>query len=126
MTACFNWVEMFSIYVLICFQKYSHLHLAQKEHPKPYFKSVLWWSGGLLMAIGEVGNCAAYGVAPITLIAPLGCLSVTGRPFRCLYIRIIDKRWSTEECLSPGFLSRLTEGHSCDLCYALPGTTITT
>ncbi|CAH7118414.1 Nipal2 [Phodopus roborovskii] len=59
-------------------QKYSHLHLAQKELPKPYFKSVLWWSGTLLMAIGETGNFAAYGVAPITLIAPLGCMSVTG------------------------------------------------
>uniref|UniRef100_D3ZKE2 NIPA-like domain containing 2 n=1 Tax=Rattus norvegicus TaxID=10116 RepID=D3ZKE2_RAT len=59
-------------------QKYSHLHLAQKEHPKPYFKSVLWLSGVLLMAIGETGNFAAYGVAPITLIAPLGCVSVTG------------------------------------------------
>ncbi|XP_051015422.1 NIPA-like protein 2 isoform X1 [Acomys russatus] len=59
-------------------QKYSHLHLAQKEHPKPYFKSALWWSGVLLMAIGETGNFAAYGVAPITLIAPLGCMSVTG------------------------------------------------
>ncbi|XP_052017315.1 NIPA-like protein 2 isoform X2 [Apodemus sylvaticus] len=59
-------------------QKYSHLHLAQKEHPKPYFKSVLWLSGVLLMAIGETGNFAAYGVAPITLIAPLGCMSVTG------------------------------------------------
>ncbi|XP_006520118.1 NIPA-like protein 2 isoform X1 [Mus musculus] len=59
-------------------QKYSHLHLAQKEHPKPYFKSVLWLSGVLLTALGETGNFAAYGVAPITLIAPLGCMSVTG------------------------------------------------
>ncbi|EGW04064.1 NIPA-like protein 2 [Cricetulus griseus] len=58
-------------------QKYSHLHLAQKDLPKPYFKSVLWWSGTLLMAVGEMGNFAAYGVAPITLIAPLGCMSVT-------------------------------------------------
>ncbi|XP_040586317.1 NIPA-like protein 2 isoform X2 [Mesocricetus auratus] len=59
-------------------QKYSHLHSAQKELAKPYFKSVLWWSGTLLMAVGETGNFAAYGVAPITLIAPLGCMSVTG------------------------------------------------
>lgn len=72
---------MFSIYILFCFQKYSHLHLAQKEHAKPYFKSALWWSGVLLMAVGETGNFAAYGIAPITLIAPLGCMSVTGRPF---------------------------------------------
>ncbi|XP_031214085.1 NIPA-like protein 2 [Mastomys coucha] len=59
-------------------QKYSHLHLAQKEHPKPYFTSVLWLGGVLLTAIGETGNFAAYGVAPITVIAPLGCVSVTG------------------------------------------------
>ncbi|XP_021561696.1 NIPA-like protein 2 [Carlito syrichta] len=59
-------------------QKYSHLQLAQQEHPKPYFKSVLWWSGILLLAVGETGNFAAYGFAPITLIAPLGCISVTG------------------------------------------------
>uniref|UniRef100_A0A8C2QXJ9 Uncharacterized protein n=1 Tax=Capra hircus TaxID=9925 RepID=A0A8C2QXJ9_CAPHI len=30
------------------------------------------------MALGETGNFAAYGFAPITLIAPLGCMSVTG------------------------------------------------
>ncbi|KAL2767010.1 NIPA-like protein 2 isoform a [Daubentonia madagascariensis] len=59
-------------------QKYSHLQLAQQEHPRPYFKSVLWWAGVLLMAVGETGNFAAYGFAPITLIAPLGCMSVTG------------------------------------------------
>eukprot|EP00069_Balaena_mysticetus_P017772 bmy_10838T0 len=60
------------------FQKYSHLQLAHQEHPRPYFKSVLWWGGIILMAVGETGNFAAYGFAPITLIAPLGCMSVTG------------------------------------------------
>uniref|UniRef100_A0A8D0WTJ0 NIPA like domain containing 2 n=2 Tax=Sus scrofa TaxID=9823 RepID=A0A8D0WTJ0_PIG len=59
-------------------QKYSHLQLAHQEHPRPYFKSVLWWAGVALMAVGETGNFAAYGFAPITLIAPLGCMSVTG------------------------------------------------
>ncbi|KAM5137249.1 NIPA-like protein 2 isoform 1-T1 [Callospermophilus lateralis] len=59
-------------------QKYSHLQLAQQEHPRPYFKSVLWWGGIFLMAVGETGNFAAYGLAPITLIAPLGCMSVAG------------------------------------------------
>ncbi|XP_048214890.1 NIPA-like protein 2 isoform X2 [Perognathus longimembris pacificus] len=58
--------------------QYSHLQLAQQEHPKPFFRSMLWWGGVLLMAVGEIGNFAAYGVAPITLIAPLGCMSVTG------------------------------------------------
>ena len=36
------------------------------------------------MALGETGNFAAYGFAPITLIAPLGCMSVTGGPFFCV------------------------------------------
>ncbi|XP_040116939.1 NIPA-like protein 2 isoform X2 [Oryx dammah] len=59
-------------------QKYSHLRSAQQEHPRPYFRSVLWWGGIILMALGETGNFVAYGFAPITLIAPLGCMSVTG------------------------------------------------
>uniref|UniRef100_A0A8B9WK20 NIPA like domain containing 2 n=1 Tax=Bos mutus grunniens TaxID=30521 RepID=A0A8B9WK20_BOSMU len=59
-------------------QKYSHLRSAQQEHPRPYFRSVLWWGGVILMALGETGNFVAYGFAPITLIAPLGCMSVTG------------------------------------------------
>ncbi|XP_032277550.1 NIPA-like protein 2 isoform X1 [Phoca vitulina] len=59
-------------------QKYSHVQLAHQEHPRPYFKSMLWWAGAALMAVGEMGNFAAYGFAPITLIAPLGCVSVTG------------------------------------------------
>jgi len=58
-------------------QKYSHVQLAHQEHPRPYFKSMLWWAGAALMAVGEMGNFAAYGFAPITLIAPLGCVSVT-------------------------------------------------
>uniref|UniRef100_A0A4X2K998 NIPA like domain containing 2 n=1 Tax=Vombatus ursinus TaxID=29139 RepID=A0A4X2K998_VOMUR len=59
-------------------QKYSHLKSAHQGSQKPYFRSILWWCGSLLMAIGETGNFAAYGLAPITLIAPLGCMSVAG------------------------------------------------
>lgn len=33
----------------------------------------------ILMGVGELGNFAAYGFAPATLIAPLGCVSVIGR-----------------------------------------------
>ncbi|XP_036851487.2 NIPA-like protein 2 isoform X5 [Manis javanica] len=58
-------------------QKYSHLRLVHQEHQRPFFRSVLWWGGILLMAVGETGNFAAYGFAPITLIAPLSCMSVT-------------------------------------------------
>lgn len=33
----------------------------------------------VLMGIGELGNFAAYGFAPASLIAPLGCVSVIGK-----------------------------------------------
>ncbi|XP_034554363.1 NIPA-like protein 2 isoform X2 [Notolabrus celidotus] len=36
----------------------------------------MWWSGVVLMGIGEMGNFAAYGFAPASLIAPLGCVAV--------------------------------------------------
>ncbi|KAM6215111.1 NIPA-like protein 2 [Rhynchocyon petersi] len=59
-------------------QKYSHLQSALQEHRRPFFKTASWWCAVVLMAVGETGNFAAYGFAPITLIAPLGCMSVTG------------------------------------------------
>lgn len=39
----------------------------------------MWWCGVVLMGIGELGNFAAYGFAPASLIAPLGCVSVIGK-----------------------------------------------
>lgn len=33
------------------------------------------------MGLGELGNFAAYGFAPASLIAPLGCVSVVGKTF---------------------------------------------
>ncbi|RXM28452.1 NIPA-like protein 2, partial [Acipenser ruthenus] len=38
----------------------------------------LWWCAIILMGIGELGNFTAYGFAPATLVAPLGCVSVIG------------------------------------------------
>ncbi|XP_066235299.1 NIPA-like protein 2 isoform X1 [Saccopteryx leptura] len=69
------------ISVSLNIQKYSHLRLAHQEAPRPFFRSPLWWGGAVLMALGEAGNCAAYGLAPVTLVAPLGCMSVTGSVF---------------------------------------------
>lgn len=63
----------------ILFQKYTHVRLARQENPIPYYRSKLWWCGMLLMGIGEMGNFAAYGFAPATLIAPLGCVAVIGK-----------------------------------------------
>ncbi|XP_045717258.1 NIPA-like protein 2 isoform X2 [Phyllostomus hastatus] len=86
-----NQIHLFGVFLAILgnliisislnIQKYSHLRLARQQHPRPFFKSVLWWGGVALMAVGETGNFAAYGFAPVTLIAPLGCMSVTGSAF---------------------------------------------
>lgn len=56
-------------------QKYAHVRQAQRCS-KPYYTSLMWWCGVVLMGIGELGNFAAYGFAPASLIAPLGCVSV--------------------------------------------------
>lgn len=56
-------------------QKFAHVRQAQRGS-KPYYTSGMWWSGVVLMGVGELGNFAAYGFAPASLIAPLGCVSV--------------------------------------------------
>ncbi|XP_072007611.1 NIPA-like protein 2 [Engystomops pustulosus] len=68
----------FLISISLNLQKYTHVRLARRADPLPYYKSKLWWCGVLLMAIGELGNFAAYAFAPATLIAPLGCVAVIG------------------------------------------------
>ncbi|XP_077454508.1 NIPA-like protein 2 [Stigmatopora argus] len=65
----------FLISISLNIQKYAHVHLSQ-QGAKPYYTSVLWWFGLVLMGVGELGNFAAYGFAPASLIAPLGCVSV--------------------------------------------------
>ncbi|XP_078481276.1 NIPA-like protein 2 [Ciona intestinalis] len=41
-----------------------------------YLRSPVWWVGIILMAIGEIGNFVAYGFAPASVVAPLGCVAV--------------------------------------------------
>uniref|UniRef100_A0A8C3FFB5 NIPA like domain containing 2 n=1 Tax=Chrysemys picta bellii TaxID=8478 RepID=A0A8C3FFB5_CHRPI len=71
----------FLISISLNIQKYAHLRLACQANQKPYYTSKLWWCGIILMGLGELGNAAAYGFAPATLIAPLGCVSVIGSAF---------------------------------------------
>uniref|UniRef100_A0A8C6U120 NIPA like domain containing 2 n=1 Tax=Neogobius melanostomus TaxID=47308 RepID=A0A8C6U120_9GOBI len=63
------------ISVSLNIQKYAHIRQAQ-HNSKPYYTSALWWMGVILMGVGELGNFAAYGFVPASLIAPLGCVSV--------------------------------------------------
>lgn len=58
------------------------LESAEPNTPGPppdtfrFLKDPTWWMGTFLMAAGEVGNFAAFGFAPASLVAPLGAWSV--------------------------------------------------
>ncbi|KAK0565102.1 hypothetical protein OC844_001378 [Tilletia horrida] len=41
-----------------------------------YLKSPLWWTGMIIMILGEICNFVAYAFAPAILVTPLGALSV--------------------------------------------------
>ncbi|KDQ64695.1 hypothetical protein JAAARDRAFT_52643 [Jaapia argillacea MUCL 33604] len=41
-----------------------------------YLKSKLWWSGFLLMNVGEMGNFISYAFAPASVVAPLGTFAL--------------------------------------------------
>ncbi|KAI8064459.1 magnesium transporter NIPA-domain-containing protein [Gongronella butleri] len=41
-----------------------------------YLKSVTWWSGMILMILGEICNFVAYAFAPAILVTPIGATSV--------------------------------------------------
>ena len=41
-----------------------------------YLKSPLWWTGMIIMILGEVLNFVAYAFADAVLVTPMGALSV--------------------------------------------------
>ncbi|EPQ59360.1 DUF803-domain-containing protein [Gloeophyllum trabeum ATCC 11539] len=53
-----------------------------KPEPEPegkesdYLKSKLWWTGFLLMNVGEIGNFISYAFAPASVVAPLGTFAL--------------------------------------------------
>ncbi|EWC47809.1 hypothetical protein DRE_03009 [Drechslerella stenobrocha 248] len=42
----------------------------------PYLHSRWWWTGIILMTIGECGNFLAYGFAPASIVSPLGVVAL--------------------------------------------------
>ncbi|KAF8558822.1 DUF803-domain-containing protein [Imleria badia] len=46
-----------------------------------YLHSKIWWSGFLLMNIGETGNFISYAFAPASLVAPLGMFALVANCF---------------------------------------------
>lgn len=54
---------------------------ARKQGPdgkpkKGYWRVPLWWLGLLFNMVGEVGNMLAYGLAPASVVAPVGSVGV--------------------------------------------------
>lgn len=41
-----------------------------------YLKSPYWWSGQILITVGEMGNFLAYGFAPASIVSPLGVVAL--------------------------------------------------
>ncbi|KAJ4472323.1 magnesium transporter NIPA-domain-containing protein [Lentinula aciculospora] len=52
-----------------------------------YLKSKLWWSGFLLMNVGEMGNFISYAWAPASVVAPLGTFALVAN---CLFSPLIQ------------------------------------
>ena len=43
---------------------------------KSYLRSPYWWTGIILMVVGEAGNFLAYGFAPASIVSPLGVVAL--------------------------------------------------
>ena len=54
-------------------QRYVHANNARRES---YVKFPLWWIGLICMLTGEIGNMIAYGLAPASLVSPLGVVGI--------------------------------------------------
>ncbi|KAG7445855.1 DUF803-domain-containing protein [Guyanagaster necrorhizus] len=52
-----------------------------EQNEGDYLKSKLWWSGFLLMNIGEIGNFISYAWAPASVVAPLGTFALIANCF---------------------------------------------
>ncbi|CDK26947.1 unnamed protein product [Kuraishia capsulata CBS 1993] len=46
------------------------------KHSGNYLRSWRWWTGFLLMTLGEIGNFVAYGLAPVSIVTPLGVVTI--------------------------------------------------
>ncbi|KAJ3575162.1 hypothetical protein NP233_g1274 [Leucocoprinus birnbaumii] len=55
---------------------------AAQTNETAYLKSKLWWSGFVLMNVGEFGNFLSYAFAPASVVAPLGTFALTAN---CLF-----------------------------------------
>ncbi|RMB91316.1 hypothetical protein DUI87_32455 [Hirundo rustica rustica] len=84
-------------------QKYSHIRLAGSKDPRAYFRTKTWWSGLLLLVLGELGVFSSYAFAPLSLIVPLSAVSVVASAI--IGIIFIKEKWKPKEFLRRYVLS---------------------
>ncbi|GME75142.1 unnamed protein product [Ambrosiozyma monospora] len=58
-------------------QKSAHLDLeSSNQTVHKYYTNIKWQIGFILMSLGEIGNFVSYGLAPVSLVAPLGVVTI--------------------------------------------------
>ncbi|XP_078060209.1 NIPA-like protein 3 isoform X2 [Mustelus asterias] len=86
-------------------QKYSHVKLSGSKDPRSYFRTKTWWLGLLLMLLGELGIFTSYAYAPLSLVTPLGAVSIVASSI--LGIIFLRDKWKPKEFLRHYVLSFL-------------------
>ena len=66
-------VGNFLISLSLNLQRRAHRDNTEGVH---YTKLKAWWVAILCMFVGEIGNFLAYGMAPASLVSPLGAITV--------------------------------------------------
>ena len=74
------------IAIALCTQKYAH-NSNKGPNGKPvvhFLKLRTWWLGILMNIFGEAGNAYAYSLAPASVVAPVGSVSVVVNEIICV------------------------------------------
>ncbi|XP_030642272.1 NIPA-like protein 3 [Chanos chanos] len=91
--------------ISVSIQKYSHVALAGTKDPRAYYRTKTWWSGLVLMFLGEATLFVSYAFAPLSLIAPLNAVSIIASSI--LGFLFLREKWKPKEFLKRYILSFL-------------------
>ncbi|XP_040055163.1 NIPA-like protein 3 [Gasterosteus aculeatus] len=62
--------------ISLSIQKYSHVKSAGAKDVRVFYHTKTWWSGFVLICLGEGANFVSYAFAPLALITTLNAVSV--------------------------------------------------
>uniref|UniRef100_A0A671KWG1 NIPA-like protein 3 n=1 Tax=Sinocyclocheilus anshuiensis TaxID=1608454 RepID=A0A671KWG1_9TELE len=91
--------------ISVSIQKQSHVTLAGNKDPRQYYYTKTWWSGLMLMVLGEGALFVSYAFAPLSLIAPLNAVSVISSSI--LGFLFLREKWKAQEFLKRYILTFL-------------------